>query len=122
MQVLGHWLPQLPQLDGSLSVSEHWLPQHWGATPWHVVPQLPQLFVSLSSSVQLLEQQPGFTPLQVLSHAPQLPGSDVVSTQLPSHRVWPPQSAAHCPPVHMPEAQVLPQPPQLFGSLSLSTH
>jgi hypothetical protein len=115
-------MPQPPQLLLSLSVSAHWLPQHSGATPWHVLPQLPQLFVSLSSSVQLLEQQPGFTPLQVLSHAPQFPGSDVVSTQLPSQRVWAPQSAAHCPPMHMPDAQVFPQPPQLLGSLSLSTH
>jgi hypothetical protein len=140
-------LAQLPQLSGSLSMSVQDAEQHPGvvspcwvqSTPLPAAVQPPQLLTSLSPSEQLLLQHWGVTPSQLLSQLPQLFGSLVMSTQVPSQEdseppplpplppplpLLPPSQAAA--PPHWPMAQVmplqlLPQVPQLFGSLSVST-
>ena len=124
MHVVGHWLSQLPQLPGSLSVSTHPTSQQAGVVkPSSVqsLPQMPQLLMSTAASEQLLLQHCGSLPPHPLSHCPQLLGSEVVSTQLPSHAVrLSPQLVAHAPFMHVPVPQELPQPPQFNGSLSRS--
>lgn len=124
MHVVGHWLSQLPQLNGSLSVSTHPSSQHAGVVKpsWvQSFPQLPQLLMSADPSEQLLLQHWGSLPPHASSHWPQLLGSDVVSTQLPSHAVrLSPQLVAHAPLMHVPVPQELPHPPQFWGSLSRS--
>jgi hypothetical protein len=55
-------------------------------------------------------------------HMPQLEKSVCRSTQEPLQRVFPP-GQRHCPPEHTwPKAHAVPQPPQLFGSTSVTTH
>ncbi len=98
-------IPHCPQSAGvSLPVVQSWsaqsVPPHvhiesWQMSPWgHAVPQPPQLSTSLLTSMQ--------TPLQIIAggmHPPQFPSSHAI-----------------------PLSQTLPQLPQLFGSLVVSTH
>jgi hypothetical protein len=117
-------MPQPPQFVGSVVVSTQKLLQSVNPVqssthtpPWQfdepaqTLPQAPQLLLSFEKSLQPSMQQPGFVPAaQTVPQVPQLKVSLARSTQLLLQQ---PGS---------PPAQVIPQPPQLFGSVVVSTH
>ncbi len=99
-------LPQAPQFALLLDVSTHWL-LHVARPPPH----------AHAPDAQLAPEP------QTLLQAPQLFGSVCVSTHAPPQVVWPAsasQEVVHWPLEHTPPSHVIPQPPQLFGSLEVS--
>ncbi len=96
-------MPQPPQLSASVAVRTHWLPQATVPAPQRQVPA----------------KQPTEPGPHTLPHAPQLLGSMAVTVHVPLQLVKNgAQLSVQRPSWHASIApQVLPQPPQLSGSI-----
>lgn len=147
---LAHWLPQPPQLVGSVWMftqillhsakdgvgGQAQLPPRHTFPSWQTLPQLPQLLglklvlMQIPPQFSSIGKQPQEPPVhrapwgQGAPHCPQLPSSVLRSTQALLQFVSPdPHWVVHWPSLHTwLLAHCLPQSPQFAGSESVSTH